>query len=72
MGDYLREDAGCFHEQRTGNTPNPDRKSNGAKRRARMIVIGSETHERWWLDVEAGMLRLEVIQEVLRIRYGRK
>jgi hypothetical protein len=37
-----------------------------------MIVIGSETHERWWLDVEAGMLRLEVIQEVLRVRYGRK
>lgn len=62
-----REDGASVFEQATGHSPNPDRKSNARKRRERMKVIATVEQDKWWLDVESGMLRPEIIQEVLKI-----
>ena len=62
-----REDGASVFEQATGHSPNPDRKSNARKRRERMKVIATVEQDKWWLDVESGMLRPEVIQRVLEI-----
>ena len=72
MGDGIRDDRGGYYEQVHGSCPNPNRKANRIRRQERMVIIHSEHQERWWLEVESGMLRAEVIQEVLRVRYGRK
>ena len=66
-----REDGASVFEQATGHSPNPDRKSNARKRRERMKVIATVEQDKWWLDGESGMLRLEVIQRVLEIRSER-
>ncbi len=63
-----REDGASVFEQATGHSPNPDRKSNARKRRERMKVIATVEQDKWWLDVESGMLRPEVILRVLEIR----
>lgn len=63
-----REDGASVFEQATGHSPNPDRKSNARKRRERMKVIATVEQDKWWLDVESGMLRPEVIQRVLKIK----
>ena len=63
-----REDGASVFEQATGHSPNPDRKSNARKRRERMKVIATVEQDKWWLDIESGMLRPEVIQRVLEIR----
>ena len=62
-----REDGASVFEQATGHSPNPDRKSNARKRRERMKVIATVEQDKWWLDVDSGMLRPEVIQRVLEI-----
>ena len=62
-----REDGASVFEQATGHSPNPDRKSNARKRRERMKVIATVEQDKWWLDIESGMLRPEVIQRVLEI-----
>ena len=62
-----REDGASVFEQATGHSPNPDRKSNARKRRERMKVIATVEQDKWWLDVESGMLRPEVIQRALEI-----
>lgn len=45
-------------------TPNPDRKSDARRRQERIKVLGSPTQERWWLELESGMLTKETIESL--------
>lgn len=61
----VRDDIGCPFEATQGTVPNPDRKSNAAKRQARMVVVQNESQDRWWLEPESGMLS-EITLKALR------
>ena len=62
----MRDDGEAYYQQHQGSCPNPDRKSNRRRRQERMRAITSISNNPWWLEPSSGMLRPEIIQEVLK------
>lgn len=62
----MSEGEPSFLSLKVGGAANPDRVSNRRKRQERIQpLMTSSSHQKWWLDIESGMLTRETLDALM-------